>query len=42
VLSTETFVLDDATAGTVAAAVLRRDEHRTPSQFRAAVRRAVI
>src|SRR5665648_997040 len=42
VLSTETFVLDDATAGQVAAAVLRRDEHRTPSQFRAAVRRAVI
>jgi len=42
VLSTETFVLDDATAGQVAAAVLRRDEQRTPSQFRAAVRRAVI
>src|SRR5450759_1929076 len=42
VLSTETFDLDDATAGQVAAAVLRRDEQRTPSQFRAAVRRAVI
>src|SRR5664279_5123243 len=39
VLSTETFVLDDATAGQVAAAVLRRDEQRTPSQFRAAVHR---
>src|SRR5664280_2057644 len=32
VLSTETFDLDDATAGQVAAAVLRRDEQRTPSQ----------
>src|SRR5664280_894515 len=42
VLSTETFDLDDATAGQVAAAVLRRDEQRTPSQFRVAVRRAVI
>src|SRR5450756_2103757 len=42
VLSTETFDLGDATAGQVAAAVLRRDEHRTPSQFRVAVRRAVI
>ena len=41
-LSYETFVLDDATAGQVAAAVLRRDEHRPPSQFRVAVRRAVI